>query len=79
MLFVQIYFFIGIAMVLVVLWDFKAVPQTANRYTKRAVDRETEFAPIVLAIRNLLIMTSLAFFIWPAIIWWEIFGNEDKL
>jgi len=78
MVFIQIYFFLGIVMVLVVLWDFKTVPKTASRYTKKAVDKETEFAPIILAIRNLVIMTSLAFFIWPAIIWWEIFGNEDK-
>jgi hypothetical protein len=65
-------------MVLVILLDFKTVPKTASRYTKKAVDKEIEFALIVLAIRNLAIMASLAFFLWPAIIWREIFGNEDK-
>lgn len=78
MVFIQIYFFLGIVVALAVLWDFKTVPKTASRYTKKAVDKETEFAPIVLAIRNLVVMTSLALFIWPAIIWWEIFGSEDK-
>ncbi len=78
MFFIQIYFLFGIVMVLVVLWDFKTVPKTASRYTKKVADKESEFSPIVLAIRNLVIMTSVAFFIWPAIIWWEIFENEDK-
>jgi hypothetical protein len=78
MFFINIYFFLGIVMVLVVLWDFKTVPKTASRYTKKAVNKETGFALIVLAIRNLVIMASLAFFLWPAIIWWEVFGNENN-
>ncbi len=78
MLFIKIYFLISVVMVLTVLWDFKIVPKTARRYTKELADKKSEFAPIVLAIRNLLVMTALAFFIWPAIIWWEIFDNESK-
>jgi hypothetical protein len=78
MFFIQIYLFLGIVMVLVVLWDFKTVPKTASRYIKKAVDKETGVALIVLAIRNLVIMASLAFFLWPAIIWWEVFGNENN-
>ena len=78
MFFIQIYFFLGIVMALVVLWDFKTVPKTTNRYTKKAVNNETGFALIILAIRNLVIMASLAFFLWPAIIWREIYGNADK-
>jgi len=78
MFLIQIYFFLGFVMALVVLWDFKTVPKTASRYTKMAMDKETGFALIILAIRNLVIMASMAFFLWPAIIWWEIFGMDDK-
>lgn len=64
-------------MTLVVLWDFKTVPKTASRYTKSAVNNDKGFALIILAVRNLVVMTSLAFFLWPAIIRWEISGNAD--
>ena len=65
-------------MTLVALWDFKTVPKTVSRFTKKPDDKKTGFALIVLTIRNLLTMTSLAFFLWPAMIWWEVFENKDK-
>jgi hypothetical protein len=75
MLFIQIYFFLGLVMVLVVLWDFKTVPKTASRYTKKPVEKGAGFGLIVLAVRNFVIMASVAFFLWPAIIWREIYGT----
>jgi hypothetical protein len=78
MLFIKIYFFLGFVMVLVVLWDFKTVPKTASRYTKKSVEKVTGFGLIVQAVRNLVKMASVAFFLWPTIIWREIYGAEDK-
>lgn len=78
MYFIQIYFFLGIVMVLVVLWNFKTVPKTAGRFTKKPGAKETDFALIVLAIRNMTLMALLAFFVWPAIIWLEAVGDKDK-
>ncbi len=66
-------------MVLVVLWDFKTVPKTASRFTKIPGDEETDFALIVLAIRNMTLMAMLAFFVWPAIVWVETVSDKDKL
>jgi hypothetical protein len=79
MLFIQLYLFFGLVMTLVVLWDFKTVPKTASRYTKKALKKETGFALIILSIRNLVIMATMAFFLWPVIIGCEIFGKEDQL
>jgi hypothetical protein len=78
MLLIELYLFFGFVMALVVLWDFKTVPKTAHLYIKKAEANETGFALIILAIRNLVIMTSLAFFLWPTIIWCEVFGKEVK-
>ena len=78
MFFIQVYLFLSLVMVLVVLWDFKTVPKTANRFTKKPGDKETDFALIVLAIRNMTLMALLAFFVWPAIIWVEAASDNDK-
>ena len=48
MFFIQLYLFLSIVMVLVVLWDFKTVPKTAGRFTKKVGEKETDFALIVL-------------------------------
>jgi len=78
MFFIQIYLFLSLVMVLVVLWDFKTVPKTASRFTKKPGDKETDFDLIVLAIRNMTLMALLAFFVWPAIIWVETVSDKDK-
>ena len=78
MFLIKIYLFLSIVMVLVVLWDFKTVPKTASRFTKKVGDKETDLALIVLAIRNLTFMAMLAFFVWPVIIWVETVSDKDK-
>lgn len=73
MLFVKIYFILGLAMFLVALWDYKYLHRTADRLVKKPGDK-TGFALVVLSVRNLMVMTSFAFFLWPAVVVFELSG-----
>ena len=75
---IKIYFILGLAMLLAVLWDFKIVPKTSSRLIKRAGDTESGFALIANAIRNLIVMGAFAFFFWPAVVWLEYHGEREK-
>ena len=72
----KIYFIFGLAMALVVLFDYKILPKTANRLTKPAGKGETGFALITNAIRNMLVMAMFALFLWPVVVWMEL--RKDK-
>jgi hypothetical protein len=74
MYFVKIYFILGLAMFLVVLWDYKYLPKTANRLVKQPGDK-TGFSLIVLAVRNLMLMTLFSFFLWPLVVVMELSGK----
>ena len=74
----KIYFILGLAMVLVVLFDYKILPNTASRLTKPAGEGESGFAPITNAIRNLLMMALFALFLWPVVVWLELRGGKGK-
>lgn len=75
---IKIYFILGLAMLLAVLWDFKIVPKTSSRLVKRAGDTESGFALITYAIRNLVVMGAFAFFFWPAVVWLEYRGEKEE-
>jgi hypothetical protein len=77
MYFIKIYFILGLAMCLVVLWDYKYLPKTANRLVKRPGDK-TGFSLVVLAVRNLMLMTLFAFFLWPLVVVIESSGAGKK-
>ena len=77
MYFVKIYFILGLAMSLVVLWDYKYLPKTANRLVKRPGDK-TGFSLIVFSVRNLMLMVLFAFFLWPLVVVTELSGTRDK-
>lgn len=77
MLFVKIYFILGFAMFLVALWDCKYLPGTSGRLVKKP-DGETGFALVVLSVRNLMVMTSVAFFLWPVVVVFELSGAGKK-
>ncbi|KXS31327.1 MAG: hypothetical protein AWT59_2558 [Candidatus Gallionella acididurans] len=77
MYFVKIYFILGLAMFCVVLWDYKYLPKTANRLVKQPGDK-TGFSLVVLAVRNLSLMTLFAFFLWPLVVVLELSGNKEK-
>ncbi len=77
MYFVKIYFILGLAMFFVVLWDYKYLPKTANRLMKQPGDK-TGFSPVVLAVRNLMLMTLFAFFLWPLVVLIELSGTRKK-
>jgi len=74
----KIYFILGLAMALVVLYDYKILPKTASRLTKPAGEGESGFALITNAIRNMLVMAMIAFFLWPAVVWMELRGVKEK-
>lgn len=78
MTFFPIYFILGLAMVLVVLWDYKYLPQTANRLIKQSEDNVSGFTHIALAVRNFMLMALFAFFLWPVVVGMELFGNKEK-
>jgi len=69
---IEAYFLLGLAMALVVLFDYKYLPKTASRLTKPAKEGETGFALITNAIRNMLVMALFAFFLWPVVVWIEL-------
>jgi len=77
MFFVKIYFILGLAMFLVVLWDYKFLPKTANRLLKQP-DNKSGFSLIVLSIRNLMVMALFAFFLWPLVVVLELSGKNVK-
>ncbi|MHB1237494.1 MAG: hypothetical protein ACYCY7_08010 [Gallionella sp.] len=77
MYFVKIYFILGLAMFCVVLWDYKYLPKTAKRLVKQPGDK-TGFSLVVLAVRNLVLMTLFAFFLWPLIVVLELSGKKEK-
>jgi hypothetical protein len=78
MYFFKIYFILGLAMLFVVLWDFKNVPKTASRLTKQAGENESGFSLITNAIRNLMLMVLFAFFLWPVVVGMELSGGKEK-
>jgi hypothetical protein len=77
MYFVKIYFILGLAMFFVVLWDYKYLPKTASRLVKQPGDK-SGFSLIVLAVRNLMLMTLFSFFLWPLVVVIELSGNREK-
>ena len=78
MSFVKIYFILGLAMLLTVLWDYTKLPATAKRLTKQADENVTGFSAIVLDIRNLAVMSLFAFFLWPVVVFWEVATSKEK-
>ena len=77
MYFIKIYSILGLAMFFVVLWDYKYLPKTANRLVKQPGDK-TGFSLVVLAVRNLMLMTLFAFFLWPLVVLIELSGTRKK-
>lgn len=77
MLFVKIYFVLGLAMFLVALWDYKYLHGTADRLVKKPGDK-SGFALVVLSVRNLMVMTSVAFFLWPVVVVFELSGSGKR-
>lgn len=77
MYFVKTYFILGLAMLFVILWDYKYLPKTANRLVKQPGDK-TGFSLIVLAVRNLMLMALFSFFFWPLVVVIELSGNREK-
>jgi hypothetical protein len=78
MYFLMIYLIFGLAMFLVVLWDYKYLPKTARRLTKQAGENESGFSLIVLAVRNLMLMALFALFLWPVVLVIELSGEKEK-
>jgi hypothetical protein len=77
MFFVKIYFILGLAMFLVVIWDYKYLSNTANRLLKQP-DNKSGFSLIVLSVRNLMVMAIFAFFLWPLVVVLELSGKNVK-
>ena len=74
--FIKLYFILGLAMLLVVLWDYRFLPKTARRLTKPADENDAGFALITRAIRNYLVMGLFAFFLWPLVVGIELSGDK---
>lgn len=58
------------------LWDFKNVPKTPIQFIKQACEDESSFALITNAIRNLVVMGFVAFFLWPVVVVMDV--SEKK-
>jgi hypothetical protein len=66
------------AMLLVVLWDYKKFSITTKRLTKQSDASPTSFTYIVAEGKNMAIMTFYAFFLWPLVLYWELSGVSKK-
>lgn len=77
MFLLKAYLILGLAMCLVVLWDYKCLPRTAGRLVKQPGDR-TGFSLVVLAVRNLTLMALFAFILWPLVLALELSGKGNK-
>jgi hypothetical protein len=78
MFLMKIYFILGLAMLLIVLWDYKFLSRTASRLIKTPEEKMTGFSQIANSIRNLALMAFFAFFLWPVVVWWELSGKKEK-
>jgi hypothetical protein len=78
MYFVKIYFVLGLAMALVVLWDYKKLPQTARRLTRQLPEHGSQFSQIALEVRNMAVMFLFAFFLWPVVVYMEVSRTGGK-
>jgi len=82
----KIYFILGLAMLLVVVWDYRKLPATARRLTKQqpregaqpSSSQPSQFSRIALDVRNLTVMALFAFFLWPVVVVLELLGSKDK-
>lgn len=74
---IKAYFILGLAMCLVVLWDYQCLPGTSGRLVKQPGDK-TGFSLVVLAVRNLTLMALFAFFLWPLVVVFELSGKGKK-
>jgi hypothetical protein len=74
----MIYLILGLAMLLVVLWDYKYLSKTASRLTRQAGESESGFSLVVLAVRNLMLMALFALFLWPVVLVMELSGEKEK-
>ena len=74
----QIYFVLGLAMFLAILWDYKVLPETARRLTKQPDENKAGFSRIALESRNFAIMALFVFFLWPMAVFWEITGTKNQ-
>ena len=77
----QIYFILGLALFLAVLWDYKILPETARRLTKQPKQPDENapgFSRIALESRNFAIMAVFVFFLWPVAVFWEITGAKKR-
>lgn len=77
MFIVKIYWLLGLAMLLVVLWDYRCLPKTTTRLVKQPGDK-TGFHLIVLSVRNLVLMALFAFFLWPLVVVMELSETGKK-
>jgi hypothetical protein len=74
----KLYFICGAAMALVVLWDYNKLPATARRVAKKTPATGSQFSKIALDTRNMVVMALVAFFLWPLVIYLELFDKGGK-
>ena len=74
---IKAYFILGLAMCLVAIWDYKYLPGTAGRLVKPPGDK-SGFSLVVQEVRNLTLMASFAFFLWPLVLALELSGVRKK-
>lgn len=73
----EIYFLPGLAMLLVVLWDYTRFHATARRLTRIPPADGSQFSRIAAETRNLTAMALFAFFLWPAVVLMELFDKKE--
>jgi hypothetical protein len=75
MSYTTIYFIPGLAMVLVVLWDYNRFPMAAKRLAKQPQGTVSQFSRLALEVRNMTVIALFAFFLWPWVVWMELTGK----
>lgn len=73
---VKLYFVCGLAMALVALWDYRKLAHTAARLARQTPKSASQFSRIALDTRNMVVMVLFAFFLWPVVVYLELFGGR---
>jgi hypothetical protein len=75
---IGLYFSAGLALFFVVLWDYTLLSATARRITRQPPAGASQFARLVLGVRNMGLMALVAFFLWPLVLLLEIMERVNK-
>ncbi len=78
MYYLEIYLIPGLALFLVILWDYKALTEAVNRQTKQLEDGGSKLPHAVLVIWNVALFVGHTVLLWPVVVVMEYFASKGE-